>query len=119
SHTGTTIDTVEAVGEARSHGATTVAVTNFPRSDIARAVDLVLTTAARETTFRSGAMASRIAALSLVDCLFVAVAQRNFASTQAALERTYAAVRTRRPTRQARPARPPRAGAGAGRKGRE
>ena len=56
----------------------------------------MLTTAARETTFRSGAMSSRIAALTVVDCLFVAVAQRNYKQTLRALERTYAAVRARR-----------------------
>ena len=96
SHTGTTADTVGSLAEARSREATTVAITNFPRSSIARVADYVLTTAARETTFRSGAMASRIAALTVVDCLFVAVAQRNYKQTLRALERTYAAVRARR-----------------------
>jgi DNA-binding MurR/RpiR family transcriptional regulator len=96
SHTGTTADTVGSLTEARSRGATTVAITNFPRSSIARAADYILTTAARETTFRSGAMASRIAALTVVDCLFVAVAQRNYKQTLRALERTYAAVQARR-----------------------
>lgn len=96
SHTGTTADTVGSLAEARSRGATTVAITNFPRSSITRVADYVLTTAARETTFRSGAMASRIAALTVVDCLFVAVAQRNYKQTLRALERTYAAVQARR-----------------------
>ncbi len=96
SHTGMTADTVGSLAEARSRGATTVAITNFPRSSITRVADYVLTTAARETTFRSGAMASRIAALTVVDCLFVAVAQRNYKQTLRALERTYAAVQARR-----------------------
>jgi DNA-binding MurR/RpiR family transcriptional regulator len=96
SHTGATVDTIESLGEARSQLATTVAITNFPGSPIARVADHVLTTAARETTFRSGAMSSRIAALTVVDCLFVAVAQRNYKQTLRALERTYAAVRARR-----------------------
>ena len=96
SHTGTTAETVASLTQARSRGATTVAITNFPRSSIARAADYVLTTAARETTFRSGAMASRIAALTVVDCLFVAVAQRNYKQTLGALQRTYAAVQALR-----------------------
>lgn len=96
SHTGKTADTISSLQEARSQQATTVAITNFPGSPIAQAADHVLTTAARETTFRSGAMASRIAALTVVDCLFVAVAQRNYQQTLTALERTYAAVQTRR-----------------------
>ena len=96
SHTGATADTVESLAQARRGRAVTVAITNFPHSPISRVADHVLTTAARETTFRSGAMASRIAALTVVDSLFVAVAQRNYADTLQALERTYTAVNSRR-----------------------
>lgn len=96
SHTGVTQDTVAALTEARRQGATTVALTNFPRSPIARVADHVLTTAARETTFRSGATASRLAQLTVVDCVFVGVAQRFYPETRAALERTRGAVRSRR-----------------------
>jgi len=95
SHTGTTTDTIDALTEARAHGATTVALTNFPRSPITRAAEHVLTTAARETTFRSGATASRLAQLTVVDCLFVGVAQRTYGQTLAALEATRTAVSTR------------------------
>lgn len=98
SHTGTTEETVSVLTEARRRGASTVAITNFPGSPIVRMADHVLTTAARETTFRSGAMASRIAQLTVVDCLFVGVAQRTYAETKAALEATYEAVRGRRIT---------------------
>ncbi len=104
SHTGTTVDTIDALREARLHGAVTVAVTNFPWSPITDAADYVLLTAARETAFRSGAMTSRIAQLTVVDCLFVVLAQRDLPATRAALERTYAAAqakRTRRPRRTA------------------
>jgi DNA-binding MurR/RpiR family transcriptional regulator len=97
SHTGATTSTIAALGEASDNGATTIAITNFPRSPIAEVADHVLTTAARETTFRSGAMSSRIAALTLVDCLFVGVAQRNYSRTTRALERTYTAVHRQRP----------------------
>lgn len=96
SHTGVTTDTIDALTEARRHGATTVALTNFPRSPIAKVADYVLTTAARETTFRSGATASRIAQLTVVDCVFVGVAQRSYAETRKALERTREAVKGRR-----------------------
>jgi fructoselysine-6-P-deglycase FrlB-like protein len=108
SHTGTTVDTIDALREARRNGATTVAVTNFPWSPITEAADFVLLTAARETAFRSGAMTSRIAQLTVVDCLFVVLAQRDLPATEAALERTYAAAQAKR-TRRARrvPAEPP------------
>jgi DNA-binding MurR/RpiR family transcriptional regulator len=99
SHSGATADTIESLAEARRHRAVTVAVTNVPDAPISRAADHVLTTAARETTFRSGATASRIAALTVVDLLFVAVAQRRYDQTIRALERTYAAVKARREPR--------------------
>lgn len=96
SHSGATQDTIEAIALARDRGATTVALTNFPRSPLAQMADHVLTTAARETTFRSGATASRLAQLTVVDCIFVGVAQRTFDQTQQALQATHDAVRGHR-----------------------
>ncbi len=105
SHSGITQDTVDALERARANGVTTVAITNFPRSPIAAASDHVLTTAARETTFRSGATASRLAQLTVVDCVFVGVAQQTFESSQRALEATHDAVEAwRRDRRSTRPA---------------
>ena len=101
SHTGTTVDTIDALKLAQDNGAVTVAVTNFPWSPITEVADHVLLTAARETAFRSGAMTSRIAQLTVVDCLFVILAQRDLPATQAALERTYTVAQAKR-TRRAR-----------------
>ncbi|MGH3714925.1 MAG: MurR/RpiR family transcriptional regulator [Micromonosporaceae bacterium] len=96
SHTGNTSDTIEVLKQARGRGATTIALTNFPRSAITEVADHVLTTAARETTYRAGATASRLAQLTVIDCLFVGVAGRHRARTNKALEATAEAVRDRR-----------------------
>jgi DNA-binding MurR/RpiR family transcriptional regulator len=101
SHTGTTVDTIDALREAASHGAATVAITNFPRSPITLPARFVLTTAARETAFRSGAMTSRIAQLTVVDCLFVVLAQHDLPASREALERTFEAAQAKR-TRRSR-----------------
>lgn len=92
SHSGTTAETIEALEAARRRGATTIAITNFPVSRLAERADLVLTTAARETSLRSGATASRIAALTVVDCLYIAVAQRNLKRARKAVQETRDAV---------------------------
>ena len=92
SHSGTTKETIEALEAARNRGATTIAITNFPLSRLASLADLVLTTAARETSLRSGATASRIAALTVVDCLYIAVAQRHLKRARKAVEETRDAV---------------------------
>lgn len=89
-HSGTTSETVEALRVARRRGATTIAVTNFARSPVTEHADLVLSTAARETTFRSGAMASRITQLTVTDCLFAGVAQRSYDQALEALAATVA-----------------------------
>ncbi|MDF8263500.1 MurR/RpiR family transcriptional regulator [Luteipulveratus flavus] len=96
SHSGATLDTVEPLTVARNAGARTVAVTNFAGSPLAEAADIVLTTAARETTFRSGATASRTAQLAVVDILFVAVARLDLAGSTSALSKTHDALSARR-----------------------
>ncbi len=96
SHSGTTKETIEALEAARNRGATTIAITNFPVSRLASIADLVLTTAARETSLRSGATASRIAALTVVDCLYIAVAQRHLKRARKAVEETRDAVSSHR-----------------------
>jgi len=79
SHSGTTRETIESIATAKANGARTVAITNFPLSPLAQAVDLAAT-------------ASRIAALTVVDCLYIAVAQRNLRGTRKAVKSTRDAV---------------------------
>ncbi len=97
SHSGATTDAVEFLNLAREAGAATIALTNFSDSPLGRAADVVLTTAARETVFRAGALGSRIAQLMVVDCLFTAVAQASFEESMAALRKTYSAVHGKSP----------------------
>lgn len=92
SHSGSTSETIESLTVAREHGARTIAITNFPLSPLAQAADIVLTTAARETSLRSGATASRIAALTVVDCLYIAVAQRDLKRARKAVADSRKAV---------------------------
>ena len=92
SHSGSTTDTIEFLMLARRSGATTIAITNHSGAPLADQADIVLTTAARETGFRSGALGSRIAQLMVVDCIFIGVAQSNYDQSMSALRNTYAAV---------------------------
>jgi len=99
SHSGQTREAVELLHAAKTSGAFTVAITNVEGSSVTKHADEVLRTAVRETTFRSGAMASRIAQLTLVDYLFVGVARSRYAQTVQALRSTYASVRALRDDR--------------------
>jgi len=104
SHSGETPDVTEPLRRARAAGATTAAVTNHPRSSLAQVAEHVLVSAGTETTFRPGALASRISHLVLVDCLFVAVAQRSHQETIEALRQTHTAVQDWRTARSVSPA---------------
>lgn len=96
SHSGATRDTVESLTVAREAGATTICITNVMASPITRVADIKLYTSVDEADYRSGAMGSRIAQLSIIDVLFVGVAQRRYDESMRHLEKTRAAVRSKR-----------------------
>ncbi len=89
SHSGLTSETIHALTVARDAGAMTVALTNSPDSPITEVADAVLTTQARESPYRMGAMSSRIAQLAVVDFVFVRVAQRRHEDVADPLRRTF------------------------------
>lgn len=76
SHSGATRDVIEATRIARSHGARTIAISHELRSPLASLSDVVLPTVAQETAYRTEAMASRLAMLTIVDALFVLLSLR-------------------------------------------
>ena len=91
SHTGSTRETVATVRSAAMAGATTVAVTSFFRSPLTEVAHVALVTGSKETAFRVEAMASRLAHLSVLDALYVALAVGNRERTLAAQD-AYGAV---------------------------
>ena len=96
SHSGITTEVFQMVETAKRSGAKVIGVTNHPASPIGRASDILLTTSAKESRFRSGAMSSRIVQLAVVDFMFVRIMQRLYKSASASLERTYDAVKDNR-----------------------
>jgi DNA-binding MurR/RpiR family transcriptional regulator len=76
SHSGRTRETIEMIAEAGSNGATTVALTSYPRSALAEVAGIVLVTAAQASTFRPDALSARHPQFVALDLLYIAVAQR-------------------------------------------
>ncbi|MGO1627416.1 MurR/RpiR family transcriptional regulator [Microbacterium sp.] len=96
SHSGRTLEIVQAARVAADTGAITIAITNNPDSPLAQACSRTLVTAVAESTFRSGAMASRIAQLAVLDFLFVRIAQDDYDTISNNLRLTYDAVTSHR-----------------------
>ncbi|MGW5163414.1 hypothetical protein ACWEPN_48725 [Nonomuraea wenchangensis] len=69
-----------------------VALTSFPRSPLADAAELVLTTSARETTFQPESLAAKHSQLVVLGLVYVLIAQRTFDRTTEAFDLTVQAV---------------------------
>ena len=82
SHTGTSRDLCEVADLARAEGARVISITNHGASPLTKRADINLFTASRETRYREESMSSRIAAMTIIDILYVAVALR-FSEEQA------------------------------------
>lgn len=70
SHSGASIDVVDALKTARETGATTICITNFGESPINEHSDIVLNTRSDETKYSILAMSSRIAQLAIFDAIY-------------------------------------------------
>ena len=70
SHSGASIDVVDALKTARETGATTICITNFGESPINEHSDIVLNTRSDETKYTILAMSSRIAQLAIFDAIY-------------------------------------------------
>lgn len=71
SHSGANEDVLEAMDVAKEQGARIIAITSYAKTPISQKADLTLQTISRETEYRSEALASRLAELSLLDGLYV------------------------------------------------
>lgn len=96
SHTGRTMETLNALQMAKGSGAICILLSSYSQTPIGRIADIELIAGARETAFRSEAAASRIAHLSIIDALYVAVAMRRFDGSVVALDRSNAIVEAHR-----------------------
>lgn len=92
SHSGRTRDILEATKLASELGARVIAISRFGRSPLQRLADVTLHTLSSETTYRSEAIASRIAQLVIIDVLFVGAFFRNLPVTSANLTRSRSAI---------------------------
>lgn len=96
SHTGASRDVTDALGRAKSNGATTICITHRPSSPVTKVSDVVLVTAAQQTAFRSDASSSRIAQLTIIDTLYVGIAHANHARSLEMIDRTREATASKR-----------------------
>lgn len=90
SHSGTSKITVDAMRLARKRGAFTVAISNHANSPLARVSHLSVLTSLHEKKVHVASLTSRVAQLTIVDCLYIILAARNgkkFAALAGSIEK--------------------------------
>lgn len=96
SHSGASKETLDIAKLLKEKGVPTIAITNYAKSPLSKIADVSLYTVSQETAFRSEALASRIAELSLIDALFTAVMIRRGDAARASLQQMREAISMRR-----------------------
>lgn len=96
SHSGASKETLDIAKLLKEKGVPMIAITNYAKSPLSKIADVSLYTVSQETAFRSEALASRIAELSLIDALFTAVMMRRGEAARASLQQMREAISMRR-----------------------
>lgn len=96
SHSGASIDVVEALKTAKEAGASTICLTNFGNSPIQRYSDIVLNTRSDETKYSILAMSSRIAQLAIFDALYTYIVMNSNKAAVKAIKETETALQSKK-----------------------
>ncbi|MFM1651401.1 MurR/RpiR family transcriptional regulator [Brevibacillus sp. B_LB10_24] len=96
SHSGSNKDILEALKIAKEAGATIIGITGYGKSPLVKMAHVCLFTTSRETVFRTEALSSRLAQLSLIDVLYVAVSLRRQDETVANIKKIREAISLKR-----------------------
>jgi DNA-binding MurR/RpiR family transcriptional regulator len=76
SHSGSSRDVIEAASVARENGAKVISISNIGTSPLTKVSDVSLCTASNETKYRVVAVASRHAAMVIIDVIYTLIAMR-------------------------------------------
>jgi len=90
SQTGSSVDPVLTLKEAKKHGATTIAICGNAAAPLTMEADIVLLSVSRE--LRPEAVASRIAQIAIIEALYVTLAMRDIDRTSENERRIWDAV---------------------------
>jgi DNA-binding MurR/RpiR family transcriptional regulator len=93
SYTGQTEDMIRSLAVAKKNGASVITLTRFGSNPVSDLADIRLFISTLEKSIRSGAMASRIAQLNVIDILYVGIAGRHYEESVQSLEKTRQAVK--------------------------
>jgi len=89
---GSTKDTMDILLKAKQSDATVIAMTNYAKSPIASAADIVLLTAGKESPLEGGSIGAKISQLFIIDLICEGLARKDLGRTEEMKEKTARAV---------------------------
>lgn len=89
SYSGITEEMLRCAREVHKCGAKIIAITRFEASELAKMADYNLCVASTELMFRSGAMASRMSQLNMIDILYSAYINKHYDESLKKISQTY------------------------------
>lgn len=92
SHTGRTVATLDAMALAQSAGADTACICGYPDSPLAQQCDVALAISSDELQYPVEAMSARVAMLSLIDGITIALSARHYDDTVRRAQQIHALV---------------------------
>lgn len=96
SHSGSNTDILQVLDIIEETGAKTIGITNFAKSPLSQRVDIPLYTVSEETEYRSEALASRIAELTIIDALYVNISKGRKEAGSKSLQKIRKAISMKR-----------------------
>lgn len=88
SYSGETKDILDTLKFAKLGGATTISITRFGKNTLSSKSDIQLYISSPETSLRSGASASLIAQLNMIDILYTGIISYDYQNTKKYLKKT-------------------------------
>ena len=89
SYSGQTEEMIECAKAMKENGVKIISITRYGISPVADLCDYNIFVAANESTFRSGAMSSRISQLNVIDILYTAYASNKYENSLELIARTH------------------------------
>lgn len=89
SYSGQTVEMLECAKAMKENGVKIISITKYGISPVVDLCDYNIFVAANESTFRSGAMSSRISQLNIIDILFTAYASNKYEDSLELIAKTH------------------------------
>lgn len=89
---GSTIDIVDSITQAKNNGATIISITNYTKSPLTKLSDLVLLTSGKENPMDGGSMVAKVSQLFVIDLICTGLSIKSYEYANEMKQKTAASI---------------------------